>query len=420
MPATRAETKLGTAVAVAAGPETALPLLLQLRWLAAGGQVGLIALAWQIGEASLPYRLMCLVAALTLASNALFVRWPARSALASGVPAVLTLDTILLTLQLALSGGPHNPFTAFYVVYVALAAVALSIRGTAWIAALSGACYAAMFLWHWPQPLWHSMHDSEAHIGPHLIGMWLALSVVAAVIAYFVGRLSQQLAEARAVAARNDRLASLTALAAGAAHELGSPLGTIAVAAREIERGSSGPTLEDARLIRAEVDRCREILDRMSGSATGAADACERESLASIASSVQSELGSGDRLRVVLGERCGQLRVAREPIQQAVAVLVRNALDASQDAVELHVSEEHQQLLFRVVDRGIGIPDDALARVGEPFFTTKEPGKGTGLGLYVVRLIAERLGGHLILRSAAGSGTEAVLAIPRASLAAEA
>jgi two-component system, sensor histidine kinase RegB len=420
MAATRAETKLGTAVAGAAGPETVLPLLLQLRWLAAAGQIGLIALAWQIGEASLPYGLMSLVAAVTLASNALFMRWPARATLARSVPAVLTLDTVLLTLQLALSGGPHNPFTAFYVVYVALAAVALNLRGTAWIAALSGGCYAAMFLWHWPQPLWHGAHDSEAHIGPHLIGMWLALSVVAAAIAYFVSRLSQQLAEARTIAARNDRLASLTALAAGAAHELGSPLGTIAVAAREIERGSSGPTLEDARLIRAEVDRCREILDRMSGSAAAIGDAGELESLASIASSVRSEVGSAERVRVVLGERCGQLRVAREPILQAVAVLVRNALDASHDAVELHVSEEEQQLLFRVVDHGIGIPDDALARVGEPFFTTKEPGKGTGLGLYVVRLIAERLGGQLIVRSGAGRGTEAVLAIPRASLGAEA
>jgi two-component system sensor histidine kinase RegB len=249
--------------------------------------------------------------------------------------------------------------------------------------------------------------------------MWLALSIVAAVITYFVARLSQQLVAARALAARNERLASLSALAAGAAHELGSPLGTIAVAAREIERSESPAAQEDARLIRAEVDRCREILDRMSGSATQAPIELEAQPLERILAGVQAEcVVQSGRLRVVVAERCAGLRTAPEPIQQALIALVRNALDASQECVELHAGEERQQVVFRVIDRGAGIPGDSLARVGEPFFTTKEPGKGTGLGLYVVRLIAERLGGQLTLRSAEGWGTEAVLAVPRASIAA--
>jgi two-component system sensor histidine kinase RegB len=395
-----------------------VPLLLQLRWLAALGQAALLVLAWWIADAELPYTTMWLVAGLGFASNAAFLLWPERVDLARQLPLVLTFDTLLLTVQLALSGGPHNPFTAFYVVYVALAAVSTSVGGTAWIAALSGACYAAMFRWHIPQPLWESAHGEHAGVGSHLIGMWLALSVVAAVISYFVSRLAQQLVAARAVAARNERLASLTALAAGAAHELGSPLGTIAVAAHEMERSADASVREDAQLIRAQVDRCRRILDRMSGSVSDPLGELDTGSLESIARGVRAELGSAsERLELSLADGCGQLVAMREPIHQALAVLVRNALDASSARVELRIRSASDEILFEVVDRGSGIPAEALARIGEPFFTTKEPGRGTGLGLYVVRLIAERFGGQLVLRSAQGLGTEAVLALPRASLA---
>jgi two-component system sensor histidine kinase RegB len=156
----------------------------------------------------------------------------------------------------------------------------------------------------------------------------------------------------------------------------------------------------------------------MSGSAIDPQSEADTGSLESIASGVRAELGSAaERLELSLAEGCRQLVAVREPLHQALAVLVRNALDASSTPVELRIHSASEQILFEVVDRGSGIPADALARIGEPFFTTKEPGRGTGLGLYVVRLIAERFGGQLILRSAQGFGTEAVLALPRASLA---
>jgi two-component system, sensor histidine kinase RegB len=412
-----AEARLG-AEGAASGVETSVPLLLQLRWLAAFGQAALLVLAWWVAEARLPYTWMWSVACVGLASNAAFVRWPKHADLVRSLPAVLTLDTLLLTVQLALSGGPHNPFTAFYVVYVALAAVTMSVSGTAWIAALSGLCYASMFRWHLAQPLWESAHGEHSGVGAHLIGMWLALSVVAAVISYFVSGLARQLVAARAVAARNERLASLTALAAGAAHELGSPLGTIAVAAHEIEVATDADVRDDARLIRAEVNRCRRILDRMSGSATLATTGADAGSLESIAAGVRAELGvAGERLQLSLADGCRPLIAMRDPIHQALAVLIRNALDASEAPVELRIRSAAEQVLFEVIDCGSGISAESLARVGEPFFTTKEPGRGTGLGLYVVRMIAERFGGQLILRSAEGLGTEAILALPRASLA---
>src|SRR5262245_9222671 len=126
----RGEARLGASVG-AGGVATAVPLLLQLRWLAAFGQAALLVLAWWIADAELPYTAMWLVAGLGFASNAAFLLWPERVDLNRWLPLVLALDTLLLTVQLALSGGPHNPFPAFYVAYVAFAAVSMRVSGPA-------------------------------------------------------------------------------------------------------------------------------------------------------------------------------------------------------------------------------------------------------------------------------------------------
>jgi len=389
----------------------------QLRWLLVGGESALLLLAAIWLRPALPYAPMWGIVALQALSNLVLARGEARL-LERGLPAVLVLDTVLLTGLLALSGGPHNPFTALYVVHVALAAVAVTARGTAGIAALSAASYGLLFYWHVPQPLWQSGGGGHGHTGTHveahLVGMWLALAVVAAVIAFFIARLTQQLAEARAVAARNERLASLTTLAAGTAHELGSPLGTIAVAAREIERDSQGTLRDDARLIRDEVTRCREILDRMSGSASGADDTSRALRVEDVIDDLRAALGdAGSRLQARLPASTAVLFAPPRAIHQALLALVRNALDVSNEPVELVVTPSDAQIAFTVSDRGAGMSREVLARAEEPFFTTKEPGQGTGLGLYFVRLIAERLGGSLRLRSAEGHGTDATLSLPR-------
>ena len=392
----------------------ALPLLVQLRWLLVAGESGLLMLAASWLAPTLPYTPMWAIVALQGLSNLALARGEPRL-LERWLPAVLVLDTVLLTGLLALSGGPHNPFTALYVVHVALAAVAVTARGTAGIAALSAASYGALFYWHVPQPLWQGASGhAGTHVEAHLVGMWLALAVVAAVIAFFIARLTQQLAEARALAERNERLASLTTLAAGTAHELGSPLGTIAVAAREIERGSAGPVRDDARLIRDEVQRCREILDRMSGSASEAEDTSRALRIEDVVAELQAALGAdGPRLHTRLPTPPPLLFAPPRAIHQALLALVRNALDVSSEPVELRVSQSDAQIAITVSDRGTGMSQEVLAHAEEPFFTTKEPGQGTGLGLYVVRLIAERLGGSLRLRSAQGQGTDATLSLPR-------
>jgi two-component system sensor histidine kinase RegB len=255
--------------------------------------------------------------------------------------------------------------------------------------------------------------------------MWVAVAVVAVVITHFIGRVMRTLRELGEVAARSARLASLTTLAAGAAHELGSPLGTIAVIARALERAAGeaparASLAEDARLLRAEVERCRSILDRMSVRAgAGAADGDEplaaEDALGAVASALGDEAAARlvGEVRAPAGARLGP----RGEFLEVVLPIVRNALDASPAGAKVGLEIEAGAGRLRVTarDAGHGMDAETLARAGEPFFTTRPPGRGTGLGLFVVRLHAERLGGALRLDSLPGRGTTATVEWPLAS-----
>ena len=239
------------------------------RWGSAAGQLLTIGAAQALfGGFPLP-RLLALVG-VSIASNAVLALGRRRLAdprtLCGGA---LTLDTLLLTGLLQPSGGASNPFSVLYLVYIALAAVVLGARWTWFLAALSVVCYGVLVLGRACGST-HAAHGA-ADLGAHLQGMWVAFTVAAVLTAYFVVKLSTalerrdaEIAEMRERAARHERLAALTTLAAGAAHELGTPLATIAVAAGELERAlralpeaQARALLEDARLIRAELERCR-------------------------------------------------------------------------------------------------------------------------------------------------------------------
>lgn len=342
------------------------------------------------------------------------------------LPAVLTLDTLLLTALLGLSGGPKNPFAILFVMHVALAAVALSSRWAWWMVGVSLGCYALIHPLHVP------LRFVEGGYSPTLeaAGQGLALVLVTAVVAYFASgvaaalrRREKDLREARARVARNEWLASLAALAAGTAHELGTPLGTIAVVAKELERGAerldNQGLLEDARLIRTQVDRCRRILDRLG--------ALDREGLGNSPDPLDLEAVVA-HLREDLRARGGSFEVELDPAlegservhpdaAQAILPLIQNALDAAGEGgqVQLRIGPASAgQLRFEVTDDGPGMPPTILERAREPFFTTKEHGQGMGLGLYLVRLLSERHEGSLALESRAEGGTRAVLSFPRA------
>lgn len=416
--------------------EIHLSWLVQLRWGALLGQLITILFVDFALHIRLPLGLLFAVLGLEAASNLIFMyraRGAARaSALALTLP--MALDIVLLTLLLWLTGGPFNPFSFLYLVYLALAAVVLPPRMTWGLVVLSTACFGWLFVGDdWLSKALPMQLSHSDQMRMHMQGMWFAFAVAAVFITYFVTRVrhslaqrESELASARALASQSEKLASLATLATGAAHELSTPLSTIAVVAKELERslkGAAEAALQDARLIRSEVERCREILQRMAADAGSfsepdAAPMTVRELLASAVDGlprlreVRLEIGS-DAADSVL---CGQAQATA----QALRGVLKNALQASpEDAhIELAAKLNNGHCRISVRDFGPGMREDVLARAGEPFFTTKEPGEGMGLGLFLTRVVVERAGGTVQLDSTPGRGTTAILTLPIESRAA--
>jgi two-component system sensor histidine kinase RegB len=408
-----------------------LPWLTRLRWGAVAGQLCTVL----AGEMTLgmrpPLALIAGLVSLTVLSNLALARRLRRGVTVpswlSG--AALALDTLVLTALLVTTGGPLNPFSVLYLVYIALAAVVLGARWTTSLAVLSVCCYAILFVVPLTPGTEH-VHGGGA-MSLHLQGMLVAFAVAATLIAYFVVKLSAaiderdaEIASIREQATRSERLAALTTLAAGAAHELGSPLGTIAIAAKELERAVSQlpdthavALREDAQLIRSQVERCRRILDQMAsdaGEITG-----EAPVLVPVASLVQDVLGTlaptdATRVQVDGLPVDGAAAVPRRALVGAIQSLLRNALDATGGAepVRLSVEADRAHIRFAVRDHGPGMTPEVLARAVEPFFSTKPAGQGMGLGLFLARTLVEGLGGTLTLRSSPGDGATAALELP--------
>jgi two-component system sensor histidine kinase RegB len=340
------------------------------------------------------------------------------------VQAVLLLDVFLLTILLYLTGGPSNPFAALYLIHVAMAVIVLR-PGWTWIVVGSvAACYGILLAWHLPLVPEHEQMPKWVWG----MGNWVALVLVSVLAAAFIGRVIRslrqreyELVEVRDRAARSEQLAALTTLAAGAAHELNTPLGTIAVVAKELElscnpSGDGNSVLDDARLIRREVDRCRTILSRMRIDIGEDVSNQSVVSLDELENHLRESIGEEQVGRLQIARSCDiqSLQAAPRALEQALLVLLRNGLDASPDGkpVTLEIEKAGEIVRFVVRDSGCGMSEEMLRRAGEPFFTTKEPGRGMGLGLFLVRLVAQQCGATFSIDSKIGVGTSCVLELP--------
>ena len=370
---------------------------------------------------------------------------------------LLVFDILVLTVVLYVTGGAANPLSALYLMPIALAAVMLPTR-FAWIlAGLTASMFFLLFFSpeshrHQAKMVGAEAHNAQEHedhdplhhhagsaiIAPppiatnifdlHLRGMWMAFTLTAVSMAYFVTRVSQalrkrdaQLEEARTRAFRAERVASLASLAASTAHELGTPLASIGLAASEMRRAiaSSKPPsvlLADTDLVAAEVRRCREIIDAMLGAAgeTIGEPPVHIDAMDLVRDAVSS-LSRDEAGRVVLPQSPPKLSMhaPRRIVAQTLQNLLRNALDASSEEQSIEVSyrQLEDRAVFAIIDHGVGMNDKTCAEAFEPFVSTKS-GRGRGMGLFFVNSVATRLGGEVRLESEAGKGTRAILEVP--------
>lgn len=361
------------------------------------------------------------------------------------VATAIAVDLLILTALLHFTGGPMNPFNFLYLVHLALAAALLPVGATTLLTVCAAGLFALLFVSHVPlefagQELAHT-HHAHGHgasgLGEdpamllHTRGMWVAFVVASGFIVFFTARIRRamdvQASELRSLEVRAqhaERLGGLATLAAGAAHELATPLSTIAVAARELEISmGSGDLRHEAEVIRREVERCRDILGRLGADAgRPRGERLATVTVEDLLRRVQSAGPNQKVVRIDVAPEVAQLRLQVQlgPLVRAIGGLVDNAVLASPAAVRIVAARNGDRVVIAVEDQGPGIDADTLAKVGEPFFTTRAGPEGVdegarpgmGLGVFVARNTVSEHGGALRLESSPGRGTRAVVELP--------
>lgn len=337
--------------------------------------------------------------------------------------ASLLLDAASMTALLAFSGGVSNPFTTMYFVPMTLA-TQLPPR---WTWAIGGACllgFASLFVLG-PLPVGPPGH--EEHFLGHIRGMWVAFGMSSAFMIYFVHRIAlslthqrEELARLRLSAQQDRQLAALGTLAAGAAHELGSPLGTIGVLVGDLRFMDAKEQAESIATIQQELRRCKHILQQMLSPELRVGSLGAAAQPWPLATLLEALRAAGPEVRARLSATTGADATTTQPqevVLQIVRAVVSNALDACRarpgsKGVEVEVAAAGETATIRVVDDGVGMPPEAVASAFDPFFSTKAEGEGMGLGLFLARAHLRKLGGSIELASELGRGTTVTVQFP--------
>jgi two-component system sensor histidine kinase RegB len=335
----------------------------------------------------------------------------------------LATEIVALMVFLAAAGGPSNPFVVLLLIHVCMGAVMLTWGKATLITTLVLACYGLLFVVNAPLRL-----DNHSLPEPVLLSLGNTLAfVITAVSAtgFTIGVArtlrghKRALLEARDRTAKVDRLRTVGTLAAGAAHELNTPLFTMDLRLRRIQRrfAEDEDTVRDAEAIKSQLDRCKEIVEQLLiGAGDPSAAGIERRELGDLVKQAANLWSKGAAIEVEVRDTSEGIEVEVPPVafRQALINLLENGREAqidngSTDPLVIRVEHEGPLALVRVRDHGCGLPEQA-DRVGDPFFTTKDT--GTGLGVYVARAVADGAGGGLRYRGQPGEWTEAIWWFP--------
>ena len=398
-----------------------VPALILLRWLAVGGQVGAVETAQRLFGILLPLEPIYVLIGTSVLTNlgALFLR-PARTPLAEGeAAAILTFDTVIIGVLLMLTGGVQNPFALMLLVPAVVGATAISSwRALApGVAALvSLAALPALSL-----PLVLPDGRPLELPGFWVAGHWVAIAVCLGTLLAHIRRtaadsraMADALLEAQLALARERRLTDLDGMAAAAAHELGTPLGTIKIAAAELAGELGGEAAEDARLIAQEADRCMAMLRQLGQSREDGADpvlgAAPIETI--LREAAAPHMGRGKRIAFAVEEPADgpRPRLRRAPeIVHALRNVIQNAVDhARRDVTVTARSGPRDETVVTVRDDGPGFPARLFDHLGEPgprrAGRMRGRGGGMGMGLFIARTLLERTGARIDFRNARDEG----------------
>ena len=413
-----------------------------LRNIAIIAQLITLAVVWKILELELDWQPMLLTIA-TLAFINLFSWLRMGGTEGSGHPAVsllrglrlrninivsnpelfaqLSVDVIALTILLYYSGGSTNPFVSLYLLPLVIAAATLPGRYTWGMAALTAACYSLLMAYYIPLPHIHQHGDDAFNI--HVMGMWLGFVISAVVVAYFVVQMAQavrsrdeMLVRVREEILRNERIVALGTQAAGAAHEMGTPLSTMAVVIGELQHdlADTQPALRDSLAILDEQVRgCKRILDKILANAQDGSATLPRsveELMAEVLDEWQLLRPTAQYHYHSSGVQPAPLLNADVTLRAALMNLLNNAADASPQTLEIRADWDTASFTLEIRDQGTGLSEEAAFKAGSAFFTTKSEGRG--LGLLLANATIERMGGTVRLLNREGGGATTVLTLP--------
>ncbi|UVE18539.1 ATP-binding protein [Pseudomonas sp. LS44] len=393
-----------------------------IRILVLAAQAGSVGFAYLSGFLELPWLALSItlgVSAVLCGLTALRLRgpWPVTE-LEYAVQ--LACDLIIHSVLLYYSGGSTNPFVSYYLVPLTIAAATLPWFYSVLLSGLALASYTLLLVFY--HPLEMQLIEREKLL---IYGMWLSFAMAAALITFFAAKMAEELrrqeesrAQRREENLRDQQLLAVATQAAGAAHELGTPLATMSVLIKELRREHADPLLqEDLGVLQEQVKLCKESLQHL----VRAAEADRRQAVVeqSAVAWLESTLNRWHLMRPEATYRYQCLGSGAVPrllppadLTQALLNLLNNAADACPDKLDIRLDWDAAELVLSIRDHGAGVPLAIAEQIGKPFITTKG-GKGFGLGLFLSQASVTRAGGSVKLYNNEEGGTLTELRLPR-------